>query len=104
MVSAMRWSGAACAQPMALEIVCGKDRLVTGCGWTPRAADRQGLRLTPGHSTLTLGEISTGEPLGGWKADLLRVNGFDEAERLLASGTTASHISEASRLQTAAAV
>ncbi len=65
------WSAAACAQPMALEIVCGKDRLVTGCGWTPRAADRQGLRLSPGHSTLTLGEGSTGEPLGGWKADLL---------------------------------
>jgi uncharacterized heparinase superfamily protein len=65
------WSGAACAQPMALEIVCGKDRLVTGCGWTPRAGDRQGLRLPPGHSTLTLGEGSTGEPLGGWKAELM---------------------------------
>lgn len=65
------WSEAACAQPLALEIVCGKDRLVTGCGWTPRAADRQGLRLTPGHSTLTLGEQSFAEPLGGWKADLL---------------------------------
>ena len=65
------WSGTACAQPMALEIVCGKDRLVTGCGWTPRAGDRQGLRLPPGHSTLTLGEGSTGEPLNGWKAGLL---------------------------------
>jgi uncharacterized heparinase superfamily protein len=65
------WSGAACAQPLSLEIVCGRDRLITGCGWTPRAADRQGLRLPPGHSTLTLGETSTGEPLGGWKAGLL---------------------------------
>ncbi len=65
------WSGAACAQPLALEILCGRDRLVTGSGWSPRAADRQGLRLTPGHSTLTLGETSTGEPLGGWKAGLL---------------------------------
>jgi uncharacterized heparinase superfamily protein len=65
------WSTAACAHPLALEILCGKDRLVTGCGWTPRAADRQGLRLTPGHSTLTLGETSTGEPLGGWRAGLL---------------------------------
>lgn len=65
------WSGAACAQPMALEIVCGRDRLITGCGWNPKASDRQGLRLTPGHSTLTLGETSLGEPLGGWKADLL---------------------------------
>ncbi|HYC97231.1 heparinase II/III family protein [Brevundimonas sp.] len=65
------WSAAACAQPLALEIVCGRDRLVTGCGWTPRAADRQGLRLPPGHSTLTLGESSTGAPLGGWKGELL---------------------------------
>ncbi|RZJ05730.1 MAG: heparinase [Brevundimonas sp.] len=65
------WSTMACAQPLALEIVCGKDRLVSGCGWTPRAADRQGLRLTPGHSTLTLGETSTAEPLGGWKGALL---------------------------------
>ncbi len=65
------WSAAACAQPLALEIVCGRDRLVTGCGWTPRAADRQGLRLGPGHSTLTLGETATGAPLGGWKGDLL---------------------------------
>jgi uncharacterized heparinase superfamily protein len=65
------WSEAACAQPLALEIVCGRDRLITGCGWTPRAADRQGLRLSPGHSTLTLGETAFAEPLGGWKAELL---------------------------------
>ncbi len=65
------WGAMACAQPMALEIVCGKDRLITGCGWTPLAADRQGLRLTPGHSTLTLGESSVGEPLSGWRADIL---------------------------------
>ena len=65
------WSAAACAQPLALEIVCGRDRLVSGCGWTPRATDRQGLRLGPGHSTLTLGEISTAAPLGGWKGGLL---------------------------------
>ncbi len=65
------WSETACAQPLALEIVCGKDRIVTGCGWTPRSGDRQGLRLTPGHSTLTLGEQSFAEPLGGWKGELL---------------------------------
>ncbi len=65
------WSAAACAQPLALEIVCGRDRLITGCGWTPRAGDRQGLRLAPGHSTLSLGEASTGTPLGGWKGELL---------------------------------
>lgn len=65
------FSDAACAHPLAIEIVCGRDRLITGCGWTPSAADRQGLRLTPGHSTLTLGEISAGEPLGGRAADWL---------------------------------
>lgn len=65
------WSAAACAQPLALEIVCGRDRLITGCGWTPRASDRQALRLTPAHSTLTLGDGSLGEPLGGWKAELM---------------------------------
>lgn len=65
------WSAAACAQPMALEILCGKDRLVTGCGWTPQALDRQGLRLPPGHSTLTLGESTIAEPLGGWKAEVM---------------------------------
>jgi len=79
-----RWSGAGCAQPLALEIVCGRDRLVTGCGWTPRAADRQGLRLTPGHSTLTLGESSLGEPLAGWKGDLL-------GPRLVAHDYAVSH-------------
>ena len=65
------WGAQACAQPGALEVVCGRDRLITGCGWTPLAWDRQGLRLTPGHSTLTLGETSLGEPLGGWRAELL---------------------------------
>ena len=65
------WGASACAQPMALEIACGKDRLVTGSGWTPAATDRQALRLTPGHSTLTLGERSLNEPLGGWKGELL---------------------------------
>lgn len=65
------WGEAACAQPLALEVCCGKDRLITGCGWTPRAGDRQGLRLTPAHTTLTLGEISLGDPLGGWKGELL---------------------------------
>lgn len=65
------WSNAACGQPAALEVVCGRDRLFTSAGWTPRALDRQALRLTPGASTLTLGEQPLGEPLSGWKAELL---------------------------------
>ena len=31
------WSSAACAQPASIEIVCGRDRLITSSGWTPRA-------------------------------------------------------------------
>lgn len=62
---------AACGQPAALEVLCGHDRLFTSAGWTPKALDRQALRLTPGASTLTLGEQPLGEPLSGWKADLL---------------------------------
>ncbi|WP_415490858.1 heparinase II/III family protein [Brevundimonas diminuta] len=65
------WSAAACGQPAALEVVCGRDRLFTSAGWTPRALDRQALRLTPGASTLTLGEQPLGEPLSGWKSELL---------------------------------
>uniref|UniRef100_UPI0025C062AE heparinase II/III domain-containing protein n=1 Tax=unclassified Brevundimonas TaxID=2622653 RepID=UPI0025C062AE len=65
------WSTSACGQPAAIEVVCGKDRLFTSAGWTPRASDRHALRLSAGASTLTLGERPIGEPLGGWKADLL---------------------------------
>ena len=65
------WSMAACGQPAALEVLCGHDRLFTSAAWTPRALDRQALRLTPGASTLTLGEQPLGEPLSGWKAELL---------------------------------
>ncbi len=77
------WGADACAQPLALEICCGKDRLITGCGWTPLASDRQGLRLTPGHSTLTLGETSLGQPLSGWRAEALgpRLSGRPYAVR-----------------------
>jgi uncharacterized heparinase superfamily protein len=55
----------ACAQPLALEVVCGRDRLITNCGWSPREPDRQGFRLTPAGSTVTLGEGSVLEPLQG---------------------------------------
>jgi len=65
------WSTSACGQPAAIEVVCGKDRLFTSAGWTPRSPDRNALRLSAGASTLTLGERPIGEPLGGWKADLL---------------------------------
>lgn len=63
-----RWSLAACAQPLALEVVCGRDRLITGGGWTPEAVAPPALRVTGAASTATLGETSCGEPLRGFPA------------------------------------
>jgi uncharacterized heparinase superfamily protein len=57
------WAQTACAQPLAFEIVCGRDRLITNSGWSMRQADRHGFRLTAAGSTVTLGETSVMEPL-----------------------------------------
>jgi uncharacterized heparinase superfamily protein len=62
------WSATACAQTLAIEILAGQDRLVTGCGWSPDAAAPQALRLTDGASTASLAEGSAGEPLRGLTA------------------------------------
>lgn len=59
------WAQTACAQPLAFEVVCGKDRLITNGGWSMRQPERQGFRLTAAGSTVTLGEISVMEPLDG---------------------------------------
>jgi uncharacterized heparinase superfamily protein len=59
------WSLAACAQPLALEITCGGDRLIANTGWTPDAQATQALRLTDGGSTASLGDGSAGHPLRG---------------------------------------
>lgn len=61
----------ACAQPLALEIVCGRDRIITNGGWSDRAPELQGFRLTPAGSTLTLGEASVMAPLSGTLARIL---------------------------------
>jgi uncharacterized heparinase superfamily protein len=59
----------ACAQPLALEIVCGRDRLVTNSGWSLRAAAAaQALRLTDAASTVSFGRSSAGRPLSGFAA------------------------------------
>jgi uncharacterized heparinase superfamily protein len=58
----------ACAQPLAIEIVCGRDRLITNTGWSPRAPNAQALRLTDAGSTVSLGKGSAGRPLGGFAA------------------------------------
>lgn len=65
------FSVTACAQPLALEIVCGRDRLITNTGWSPREPERQGFRLTPAGSTMTLGEVSVVDPLQGRLGEIL---------------------------------
>jgi uncharacterized heparinase superfamily protein len=58
----------ACAQPLALEVVCGRDRLITNSGWSPRAEAAQALRLTDAASTVSFGRSSAGRPLSGFAA------------------------------------
>ena len=65
------WSLAACAQPLAVEITAGQDRLVTNGGWSPEASGPQALRMTAAGSTLSLGDGSTGELLSTWAARTL---------------------------------
>jgi uncharacterized heparinase superfamily protein len=60
----------ACAQPFALEVVCGRDRLITNCGWSPDGGAPQAFRLTDGASTLSVADSSVGEPLSGFMAAL----------------------------------
>ena len=58
--AAAAWSEAACAQPAAMEIYCGRDRLITNCGWSPVASGPDAMRLTTAGSTLCVGEGSAG--------------------------------------------
>jgi uncharacterized heparinase superfamily protein len=60
------WSLAACGQPMAIEVVCGRDRLITSSAWSPEAAALQALRLAGGASTVTIGLGHVGAPLEGF--------------------------------------
>lgn len=59
------WSITACGQPLAIEVVCGQDRLITNTGWSPKAAGYQAARLAGGGSTVALGEDAAGAPLTG---------------------------------------
>ena len=62
------WSVAACAQPLAVEISCGGDRMIVNAGWSPGAQGPQALRLTDAGSTASVGESSAGAPLSGFLA------------------------------------
>jgi uncharacterized heparinase superfamily protein len=61
----------ACVQPLAIEVCCGKDRLITNGGWSLREPDRQGFRLPAAASTVSLGETSPMEPMSGKLAAIL---------------------------------
>ena len=60
------WSLAACGQPLAIEVVCGRDRLITSSAWSPEAAAPQALRLAAAASSVTIGPGHVGAPLGGF--------------------------------------
>ncbi len=60
------WSVTSCGQPMAVEVVCGRDRLITSSAWSPRAGVPQALRLAGAASTVTIGLGHVGAPLGGF--------------------------------------
>ncbi len=59
------FSVTACDQPLALEIVCNGDRLITNTGWSPTGHVPASLRLAEGGSTASLGETATARMLTG---------------------------------------
>jgi uncharacterized heparinase superfamily protein len=65
------FAATACAQPLALEVVCGRDRLITNCGWSAAGGAPQAFRLTDGASTASIADASAGQPLAGLLANLL---------------------------------
>jgi uncharacterized heparinase superfamily protein len=76
-------SVSACAQPAAVEIVFGKDRLITSCGWSPEAVGANAFRLSGAASTVSVGDGSAGRPLSGWRSEALGpwlVDGATEVE------------------------
>ena len=65
------WSEAACAQPLAVEILAGGKRLIGGSGWSPGVSGPQALRLVDAASTAAVAEAACGAPLSGFAAEVL---------------------------------
>jgi uncharacterized heparinase superfamily protein len=65
------WSLSACGQPLAIEVICDRDRLITNTGWSERAGASAAFRLTAAGSTATIGRTSLGAPLSGFRARAL---------------------------------
>jgi uncharacterized heparinase superfamily protein len=77
------WSGTACAQPLAIEVLAGARRLIVGGGWTPESHGPPALRLVDAASTLSVGDQPCGQPLRGFPARVLGprlYDGHDEVE------------------------
>lgn len=66
-------SQTATAQPLAIEVLAGKERLITNSGWSARLPQGQAWRLSDGGSTACLGDGSAGWPLRGAPAERLGV-------------------------------
>ena len=65
------WSGAACAQPLAIELLAGGKRLIVGSGWSPGSHAPQALRLVDGASTAAVSDAACGAPLSGFAEKVL---------------------------------
>jgi uncharacterized heparinase superfamily protein len=65
------FGASACAQPMAIEVLAGGQRLIASAAWSPRAPYAQALRLTPAASTVSVADASCGQPLSGGLAKVL---------------------------------
>ena len=62
------WSTSALGQPLSIEVLCGRDRLIAGSGLSEIAGGPAALRLAAGGSTVSIGAGAAGEPLGGFFA------------------------------------
>ena len=65
------WSGAACAQPLALEILAGGKRLIVNSGWSPASSGPPALRLVDAASTASVADTACGAPLRGFAGRVL---------------------------------
>lgn len=65
------WSVAACAQPLAIEVLVGQRRLIVGGGWSPDSQAPHAMRLVDAASTTSIGDAACGEPLRRFPAKVL---------------------------------
>jgi len=65
------WSEAACAQPLAVEVLAAGKRLIVGSGWSPQSHSPPALRLVDAASTASVAESACGEPLRGFASRVL---------------------------------